>query len=237
MNKAKSSRDQTTSGQSPRLGNFLFFVISLFVLWTLRATVLFFIDERIHSDLLRLIYSLAVKIALWVVPVVGYLYIVDKQDPFRYLKLTTRINRKGLVYAAIVSVIYFLATVVFESLVSGKHLASPSGLGLSEWLEPLLFLSLSPMSEEILFRGFILNKLRERMSFWTANAVTTGFFVLVHWPNWLWRNGFQSWMIYTAGSILILSLLLGWLVKKTQSLWPSIIVHVINNFLARLLGV
>lgn len=230
-----SENNRSIHNPITRFGYFLLFIISLLILWTLRATVLFSIDESIHSDLLRLVYSLVVKVVIWVLPVIGYLWIVDKNGPFRYLKLTTRTDKKGLAYAIIASAIYFSVTVAFDCFVSGKNLTSPSGFSSSEWLRLFLFLSFSPISEEILFRGFILAKLRERMSFWIANVVTTGLFVLIHWPNWLWRNGFQSWMIYTAGSISILSLLLGWLVKKTQSLWPSIAVHTANNLLAYLL--
>ena len=102
-------------------------------------------------------------------------------------------------------------------------------------MRALAFIFFSPISEEILFRGFILNKLGETLRFWTANLLTAVLFTLIHWPFWLWRNGFQVGMLQTSAGIFLLAILLGYVVRLTNSLWPAVAVHVANNLLAHFL--
>jgi membrane protease YdiL (CAAX protease family) len=99
----------------------------------------------------------------------------------------------------------------------------------------LAFIFFSPISEEILFRGFVLNKLAERLKFWMANLLTAVLFTLIHWPFWIWRNGLNGWLIQTSAGIFLLAILLGYVVKLTNSLWPAVAVHIANNFLAHFL--
>src|SRR5205085_10934250 len=98
------------------------YVLLFFVVWAVRATVVFFIDERIHSQVLSSVYSNAVKFLVWVVPAAVYLRRVERQPPLGYLKLTTPVNRKGLVLSLVISALYFAATVAFETSVGGKSL-------------------------------------------------------------------------------------------------------------------
>jgi membrane protease YdiL (CAAX protease family) len=213
----------------------LVFILLFFAVWTARATVLFFLDERIHSEVLSSIYSNAVKFLIWVVPAVVYLRKSGRQPALGYLKLTTPINKKGLVYTLIISALYFAATIVFETRVGGKNLNELYAASPVEWLKALAFIFCSPISEEILFRGFVLNGFAERLKFWTANLITAVLFTLIHWPFWLWRNGFQGRIIQTSAGIFLLAFLLGYVVKLTNSLWPAVAVHIANNVLAHFL--
>jgi len=213
----------------------LIFILLFFAVWTVRATVLFFIDERIHSEVLSSVYSNAVKFLIWVVPAVIYLRQLDRQPALGYLKLTTPINKKGLVYAIIISALYFAATIIFETRIGGKNLHALVAASPAEWLRALAFIFFSPISEEILFRGFVLNKLAERLKFWIANLLTAVLFTLIHWPFWIWHNGFHVSTIQASAGIFLMALLLGYVVKLTNSLWPAVAVHIANNFLAHFL--
>jgi uncharacterized protein len=227
--------EQAVSERSTSFKRLLIFILLFFAVWTVRATVLFFIDERIHSEVLSSIYSNAVKFLIWVVPAVIYLRKLDRQPALGYLKLTTPVNKKGLVYAIVISVLYFAATIVFETRVGGKNLHALVAASPAEWLRTLAFIFFSPISEEILFRGFVLNKLAEGLKFWMANLLTAVLFTLIHWPFWIWRNGFNGWLIQTSAGIFLLAILLGYVVKLTNSLWPAVAVHIANNFLAHFL--
>jgi CAAX amino terminal protease family. len=227
--------EQAVSERSSSFKHLLLFILLFFAVWTVRATVLFFIDEHIHSEVLISIYSNAVKFLLWVVPAVIYLRKLDRQPALGYLKLTTPINKKGLAYAIVISLLYFAATIVFENRVGGKNLHALVAASPAEWLRALAFIFFSPISEEILFRGFVLNKLAEGLKFWLANLLTAVLFTLIHWPFWIWRNGFQGWIIQASAGIFLLAILLGYIVKLTNSLWPAVAVHIANNFLAHFL--
>jgi uncharacterized protein len=94
---------------------------------------------------------------------------------------------------------------------------------------------ISSISEEILCRGFFLNRLNESLSFWKANAVSALLFMLAHWPYWLSKSGFSPQVIKDSVNVFFLGCLFGWLMKKTNSLWPAIGAHIANNFLSGLI--
>jgi len=233
--RAEPIKAEQPAGERSSFKHLLIFILLFFAVWTVRATVLFFIDERIHSEVLSSVYSNAVKFLIWVVPAVIYLRQLDRQPALGYLKLTTPINKKGLVYAIIISALYFAATIVFETRVGGKNLHALVAASPAEWLRALAFIFFSPISEEILFRGFVLNKLAERLKFWMANLLTAVLFTLIHWPFWIWRNGFHISTLQTSAGIFLLAILLGYVVKLANSLWPAVAVHIANNFLAHFL--
>lgn len=76
---------------------------------------------------------------------------------------------------------------------------------------------LGPIVEEIFFRGFAYRALRERLGVFKAVAITSLVFATLH-TN---LAGFVP--------ILILGILLAYLAEKTNSIIPSITVHVIHN--------
>jgi len=216
--------------KEPRFRHFAVFILVFFVIWTLRATVFYSIDLSFATGLERKIYSESIKFLLWTVPVFLYLIFVDKTDPFLFLKLSTRIDLRKAMLPMLILVGYFALTLIFERSAHGRSFdVSPGVTGL---LGTLGDVSITPISEEILFRGFILGKLSGMTSFARANVITSILFVAVHLPNWFWVNGYQPWIPVLSANIFVLSLMLGWLVKRSNSLYPAIAGHIINNFIA-----
>ncbi len=208
-----------------------------YLIWIVRATIFYnAVDLSIESETGRLIFSNVIKFSLWVIPAGLYAFYLEKQNPFTILKITTPINWRGLGIGFAASVVYFVVVFMVEKLNSGRTLMPLLHASASAWLATFAQVFFSPISEEILFRGFVLPRLSERLPFWEANAIQAILFTAMHWPNWLWVNGFQTWIIVTSVSIFILALFLGWLLRQTNSIWPSIVVHIINNFLSSFAG-
>jgi membrane protease YdiL (CAAX protease family) len=211
---------------------FVIFLILFFIVWSLRATIFFSLDQRFESAFSKAVYSNTLKFILWTLPVFIYLKMFEGVRPFEYLKLTTRVNQRGLMYAVAASVIFFGGLVSLEHFASGKNLYLSNVPGMA-----ILSSSVSSALEEIFFRGFVLNELWQKFGFRPANLIAAILFTLIHWPNWLWTSGFNLSMIATSLSILVLGVFLGYLMKWTNSLWPSIAAHIINNTLSVLLRV
>jgi hypothetical protein len=171
-----------------------------------------------------------------VIPAGLYVFYLEKQNPFTTLKITTPINWRGMGIGLAASVLYFVVVFMIEKLYYGRTLAPLLHASASVWLVTLAQVFFSPISEEILFRGFVLPQLMDRMPFWKANNIQAILFTVTHWPNWVWVNGFQTWIIVTSVSIFIFALFLGWLLRRTNSVWPPIVVHIINNFLSSFAG-
>lgn len=84
----------------------------------------------------------------------------------------------------------------------------------------IIFLAVTPaISEELLFRGVILNGLRSRFGDYISITLSALMFALMH-------SSLQQ-LVYP----FLLGLVLGWVVLRTGSLVSSILVHFINNFL------
>jgi membrane protease YdiL (CAAX protease family) len=213
----------------PTLKPILIYAGLFFLVWTIRATVLFRVDAGIASDAWRNLYSNVVKFVVWVVPVFFYLKCVEGREPFRYLKLTTKPERASLPRAFVVVISYFSLVLLISLFMQGKRVS------INFNAVALASTAISSLSEEIMFRGFLLNELRERVRFWPANISAAILFALIHIPNWLWTRGFQAGMLFDLAGIFALACLLGYLLKKTNTLWVCVGAHVFNNVLASLL--
>jgi membrane protease YdiL (CAAX protease family) len=79
---------------------------------------------------------------------------------------------------------------------------------------------LVPVLEELYFRGVILSGLMRHIPFWAANLTQATLFGLVH----------ESVMLFPF--YLALGMIAGGMTKKSESLWPGILLHVFNNLLS-----
>jgi hypothetical protein len=239
MKNQTSSQRPGEHPQSPQAGRlttraFTLYVVSFFLVWSLRATVLIPIDEGIQSAGWRTVYSSSIKFLVWVAPVFIALTVL-RLRPFRYLKLTTPINGRGVMIGAVVALGWFFLVVIGESIIQNRTIAEMLTARSSEWLGILAGVFFSPICEEILFRGFVLNRLNESLSFWKSNLFASLLFMLTHWPYWVSKFGFSGQVIKDSVNIFLLGCLFGWLMKKANSLLPAIGAHIANNFLSGLI--
>ncbi len=79
----------------------------------------------------------------------------------------------------------------------------------------------APIAEEMVFRGFFQGQLEQGLNDATrAVLYSAGLFMILHFNPW-WAI-----QIYTLGMIL------GYLVWRTGSVWPAVILHGVNNLAA-----
>lgn len=99
--------------------------------------------------------------------------------------------------------------------------AALSGFEIALAFLPLVLLT--PLAEELIFRGFMFTGIRRKAPFWVAAIAVSAFFGTMHGQ---WNVGLD---------VFVMSMVSCYLVEKTGSLWPSIILHVLKNGLAFLL--
>jgi len=229
-----ASPPATSSGNQLSTKTFVIYIAVFFLMWSLRATVFIRIDESIASPVGKNLYSNAVKFTLWVLPVFITLAAL-RMKPLKYLKLTTRVNKRCVLVSALVVLVWMSLVVVGESLIQGKSIGVLLSQKAPAWPGILAGAFLSPIWEEILFRGFFLNRLNESLSFWKANLISAFLFMLAHVPYWVSKNGISGPVIKDMANVFLLGCLFGWVMKKTNSLWPAIGAHIANNFVSGLI--
>jgi membrane protease YdiL (CAAX protease family) len=84
---------------------------------------------------------------------------------------------------------------------------------------------LGPMSEELIFRGLLLDWLRQRMPLWPAALMISLLFAFLH--NMTFKNGLIDWV--ALGARLLLGLGASFLVIRYRSLRPSLVMHATLN--------
>lgn len=118
-------------------------------------------------------------------------------------------------------VLIFAVGVVLEPLLRVlPELQFNVGRGLWTMVSLILF---APLFEELLCRGVVLGSLRERYGVTTAWLLSSLFFGVLH---------LQPVQVVSA---TVVGLILGYVRLATDSLWPSMILHALNNAVAYLL--
>lgn len=79
---------------------------------------------------------------------------------------------------------------------------------------------LPPIAEELLFRGYLFGRIREKLGFWSTTIIVSIMFGLVHAQ---WNVGIDT---------AVLSVFLCYLRERTGTIWASIVLHAIKNGLA-----
>jgi membrane protease YdiL (CAAX protease family)/uncharacterized RDD family membrane protein YckC len=140
-----------------------------------------------------------------------------------------RFARSALGVAAVTYVAYLVFAVIYNGIVHPEQEDITRELGFDDGgfgavAAGALVVAAAPLSEEIFFRGFMYGGLRRRLPVWAAAVTAGAVFGLLHY------TGPDS--IGVVPQLAVLGVLLAWLYERTGSLWPPIILHVVNNALA-----
>ena len=92
----------------------------------------------------------------------------------------------------------------------------------SLWAQVMLIVIAAPLAEEICFRGFLFGGLRKRLPMIPAALAGGLFFGLLHFTT--------GWSAVPV--LIFLGAMFAVVYEKTGSLWPPIILHMVNNGLA-----
>ncbi len=205
------------------------FTTIIFGLWTFYVACCYpFLKNDLTFPVLTAINE-AVRVLIFAGTTLLFLLFVTDEKPLSFLRLTANV-RKGLIWGVLTGLIY-ASLIVGRAVFFGAENFSSKGVSIADWLTTI---TVSPFIEEVAFRGFLLQKFEKVINFPAANFVTALLFVAIHFPRWITRDGanlFPSKGMAMA-EIFILGLLLGFLFKRTNSLWACFLLHAANNLAA-----
>ena len=212
----------------------ILFIVCFFAVWSVRATGLYAIDESIASAGLRTVYSVVIKLLLWVLPACAFALWIRREPPLRYLGMSVLPSARQWAWSVAVVGALLGAIGAFETLAGRKSLVL-SNLFQFASVPGLLAAFVSPLLEEVLFRGLLLKELSALLPRWRANLVTSLLFAGIHLPFWLSHGGVNLTMLANTAGVLVFSVVAGWLYLRTASVWPPWVAHVANNLMAAML--
>jgi membrane protease YdiL (CAAX protease family) len=125
-------------------------------------------------------------------------------------------------------VLTIVSTILIKTLLPAVNLDQKQEISFDPYTSGLSLVVLPPVVEEIAMRGFLYTGLRKKLNFFWAGLVTSIIFGLAHlqWESsapLLWAAAIDTFLL---SWILII------LREKTGSLYASIGLHMIKNFMA-----
>jgi len=207
------------------------FILAFFAIWSLRATLLYSIDESFAAGLPRTAYSTAVKLLLWCGLGAGFVVLVRRENPLHYCGLTTALDARVFATCLALTLAFVTAILGVELTLGGKEFKAAALLNIIGVTGFLVFF-VSPAVEELLFRGLILKEIARLTSSATANILTSLLFVGIHLPFWFSYGGLTDDVVANAVGVFLFSMVAGWFYLKSGSVWPSVVVHIANNVVA-----
>lgn len=204
----------------------IFYSLFLFV-WTLRNWGLFIFGNS--QEIQWVIFNQIVKLGIWIIPIYYIISYFHQNNFLEYVGLKKwDINsiRLSVIASSLLGIFNFTAII-------SKQNYSLNDLNFVLPLSTIIGTTIAaPFIEEIFFRGFIFKIASENWGFWKGNIIMSIFFVIIHWPNWLFFNNF-SW--FSCLYLFIFSLICGLIVKHSKgAIWGSMLFHFVNNYIASL---
>lgn len=200
------------------------FFITFFALWCIRELWLVHY-LNLFDPVTRSFISASIKIIIWVIPVLLLVYFVEKKNPISFLSLNTNL-KKGFKWAVSITFAMAIYFIIVNMFLMKKEFNL--NLGLNVWLNHIILVGII---EEIVFRGFLLKKFMEKHRFGKANVYTSLLFVTIHLPIWFRTGLFHiPTILGTLLFVFLLSLVFGFIYKRTDSLWSVIIIHSFYDF-------
>lgn len=187
------------------------------------------VSEFVGDENYALSFVLTLAISLigsWII----FTYVKGKKN-FRHLGLVKTSIDDMLTALPAYFVYFVIAFVVNIGLVAfspelnldqAQDNAFESAGGFSLVIAFLTLVGIAPLYEELLFRGFVFRGVASRVGMWPAAISTSALFGLAHGQ------------LNVAIDTFILGVVASWLVWKTKSIWPAIILHGIKNTVAYL---
>jgi membrane protease YdiL (CAAX protease family) len=175
-------------------------------------------EQLLHTTITSLFINAVVAIAL----TVTFRRIIDRK-PVKSLGLQwTSFEADASVGFCLGAALLGAATLLLYA--TGNLEWSEAHFIKGDFLLGLMLMVLIALTEEMVFRGYILNNLLESMNKWAALGVSAGMFALAHGSN----PGISSVAI---ANLLLAGMLLGINFIYTRNIWFAVLFHFSWNFI------
>ncbi|WP_070972122.1 CPBP family intramembrane glutamic endopeptidase [Vibrio sonorensis] len=192
--------------RASKLNPYLYY-LGLFAIWTIAEFILIPTYPTLNPVL---------KVLVWVLPVLLLISSGENEKLAPYLGLT-RPSSSNLMWIAG----FVLVTLVAIGL-RPDYQEKPS-ITFDGFVNAVL---LAGITEETVFRGYLLKKLQESKPFWKANLIQSLLFAAIHLPIWLRTD---APIPIVAPYVLMLGVVFGMVYRHSRNLWIVVVLHSLHN--------
>lgn len=155
-----------------------------------------------------------------------------EHEPFSKTGIEFHIRDILYVLIGVITVVMFYsAATAMECFIQGENLFPLyvnrliSGLGRS-----VISVLLIPISEEMLWRGYVLGNTFDKLKHWQKNIISALIFSMLHW-FYIPGTGLVAFFLINVVSTVMIGLVLGNVRFLTRSIWCGVAIHWMFNYL------
>ena len=222
------------------------YCIVFYILWSFRELFIRPVLLDSLDDILFQVMETIIKISIWTIPAI-FLIRYYKNDMWISFK-EMFVNKPGwfekkslekkpkwyefnIEKDPLFIYLLILFTIPLRAYVSFKELTIHSSFQLIKLIEIVLFVGIT---EEIVFRGWLLNAFLKQMKHWPAILFNSLLFILIHFPIWIYF-GYDFFTILSSSfGVFGLSIILCIIFIKSKNIIIPIAFHMIWNLLMTL---
>lgn len=203
---------------------------ALYLIWTLiEVFIVPKMELQLSSEVVEIIKEVVIKIVVWFIPSMALSIHFNK---FMYVKKQEFFTFKTEWLKFLPIFLIFAAYQVISSYVTNGSISISESFKASD----ILLAFTVGLSEEMFFRGWLLNSTLYEKRKWIPVLINAVLFLIIHFPIWFRSGLFIEYIL--SGSfiqIIILSIILSWSFIKSKSIIVPAALHIFWDLLCWLL--
>ena len=193
------------------------YCICFFAIWTVFEL---FVKDSINSQLIK---SGVIKTAVWTLPAMLLIHSFHEN---------VQIGLKEMFITKVKLWRYLWIYVLLAVWVLSGGLLRPDGLSFSIEPNALIIVLFVGITEEMVFRGWLLNAMVEDIPVWLAIAINAALFLLIHFPRWIQEGILLStFTSFEFISIVALSVIFSLSFLRSKNILIPISMHMLYDLM------
>ena len=222
------------------------YCLIFYILWSIRELFIrpIFLDSL--DEILFQVMESIIKISIWTLPAIILIkhykndmwinlkeMFVNKPNLFekKSLEIKPKWYKFNIEKDPLFIYLLFLLIIPLRAFILFKEFTIHSSFQLIKLIEIVLFVGIT---EEIVFRGWLLNALLNKMKQWSAILLNSLLFLFVHFPIWIYFEYDIFTILSNSLGVFGISIILCILFIKSKSIIIPIVFHMTWNLLLSL---
>lgn len=213
--------DKPAKREVSKVSALIIYVIVFYGIWTgweLWAKPL--IDNSVQNKIfLQVLKSGIIKNLVWTLPAVLLI---------KHYECDVHIELKKMFTEKVNFLKYLPVFLIFTVYLLGGAFLQKGKISVSETFgaDKLITVLFVGITEETVFRGWLLNAAFDEKKKWLCVIVNSLMFLLIHFPVWIHDGVFiENFRNFGFLGIIILGIIFGWTFIKSKSIWVPISLH------------
>jgi len=206
----------------------IIYLIIFFAVWSVRELVIQPVFLSPLSNITSEIIGEAIKLLVWTLPAILLIRHYKNDMSIGLMEMFTT-KPKWFKDAPILLLVFIP---ILQALVTHGTIAIDPNFNPTRLIGAVIFVGIT---EELVFRGFLLNAFLKRLEMKRAIALNEVLFVLIHYPIWIYQGLELSVFPISSLSVFIFGVLFSYSFIKTRNIFVPITLHMITNLLTMLL--